>query len=146
MYRRGVLDKGKKVWLSINSKIYYEDDDPQEYILKTEGNMFYKDEYIYIMYEESELSGMKGDKTLLKIGRQYFSMRRYGRYTSELVFTPKIETSTFYNTPQGKMSMYCHTDELDVVLEPLCVKIQYDLMIGGFTKSKNVLKIELIGG
>ncbi len=137
------MDNSKIIWLSIDSTILYDDDEPQTFTLKTEGKLSIKNDMLYIMYEESELSGMKGDKTLLKISENSFSMRRYGANTLELNFTPNEETTSFYNTPQGRMPISCHTNELEICLEPLRVQVKYDLVIAGYTKSKNEMNIEI---
>ncbi len=132
---------GSSKWIAIESEIVYEIDDSDIYTLQTESKVLEKNNSLYIMYEESDISGMKGDKTLLKIGDNIFSMRRYGKHTSELVFILNKETSSLYQTPQGVFSMICNTKKLIINKEPFKVDVEYELTIDGLVKSNNRLKI-----
>ncbi len=136
-----IMVKGRPIWLAIESEISYEPDDAEVYTLQTEGRLFERNNILYIVYEESEISGMKGDKTLLKVEEKVFSMKRYGEHASELVFIPERETSSIYQTPQGVFSMFCYTKELEMSKDPFQVEVKYNLTIEGLTKSSNRLKL-----
>ncbi len=140
------MSEGKDVWLIIKSEILYDSDEPDDadvQTFQTEGRLFEKNDALYVMYEETEISGMKGDKTLLKIDKDVFSMRRYGAHQSEFVFIKDVETSSLYKTPYGIFSMLCYTNKLKIEREPFEIEVEYKLTIEGLTKSSNKLNVRL---
>ena len=55
----------------------------------------------YIMYNESEVSGMEGTKTLLTLESDRVSIRRYGENSSLLKIELGKWNENIYNTPYG---------------------------------------------
>lgn len=134
---------GQPVWLSIRSEISSGSDEPEVYTLDTEGHTYEKGETIYIAYEESALSGMEGDKTVLRIDQNRVVMRRYGVHKSEIIFEKGTKTFSAYHTPQGVFSMECLTKELSIKKNPVSVDIGYSLNISGLSCSENRLEVSV---
>ena len=60
-------EKKLPVMLSIRGEQYFDDVDPDETELMTEGTMTLRGENIYLSYQESELTGMEGTTTTFRI-------------------------------------------------------------------------------
>lgn len=82
-----------------------------------EGNYVVKNDYIYITYKESAISGMEGATTTLKINADSLSILRFGTYNSKLEFRQNDRTLTNYQTPYGNIPMTIHTKLLEVDLQ-----------------------------
>ncbi len=132
-----------RVWLSIVSEIKKMGEPVEEYDFETEGKVFEKDGAQYIMYEESELSGMKGDKTVLKFKGGVCTMHRYGVHRSELVFEQGQKSETIYHTPYGNFEMTTLASKVLYDCELGHVELDYRLIIKNLSESKNKLKITI---
>ncbi|SES94348.1 Uncharacterized beta-barrel protein YwiB, DUF1934 family [Natronincola peptidivorans] len=117
--------------------------------LMTEGTCYEKKDSLYIVYEESEISGMEGATTTLKIDRENkVSMRRFGSSDLKMIFQKGKTFTSQYSTQYGKFDMEIFTKELDIQLcssaKKGSIEIQYDLWISGLADTTNELKIQLI--
>ncbi|MGB3367686.1 MAG: DUF1934 domain-containing protein, partial [Acidaminobacteraceae bacterium] len=67
----------------------------------TIGKVYMKDGVIFVFYDESELSGMQGTKTMLKIKKDLVHLSRSGNNVSKLTFEPGRSHESNYGTPYG---------------------------------------------
>ena len=114
--------------------------------LVTEGSFFKKNDKYYLVYEESELSGMEGSTTTLKIeGEDRVGIRRFGSAKAEMNFEKGKTHSTAYETPYGIMEMNITTHRIAVAIEEdiprMSVKIQYRIKVMGSEDTMNTLDI-----
>ncbi len=79
----------------------------------TEGKHYLKHGSHYIVYDESELSGMEGCTTTLKMNDDGIKMRRYGGANSELIFEKGKRNSSDYVTPYGTFKLEILTREME---------------------------------
>lgn len=117
--------------------------------LMTEGSCYEKKEHLYIVYEETEISGMEGATTTLKIeGENKVSMRRFGSSDMQLIFQVGKSFNSQYRTQYGDFEMEIFTKKLDVELCSQTKKgkivIQYDLWIAGLADTANELNIQVM--
>ncbi|MCC5912047.1 MAG: DUF1934 domain-containing protein [Clostridiaceae bacterium] len=117
--------------------------------LVTEGSFYEKNGSLYIVYKESEISGMEGSTTTLKIeGENKVSMKRFGNSDLQLVFQEGKGFDTKYNTQYGDLDMEIFTNKLQVAIagdgKKGSIEIQYDLWIAGLADTSNDLKIQLM--
>lgn len=131
------------IWLSIKSEMYKVGEPVQEYGFETEGKMYHKDGADYIMYMESELSGMEGDKTVLKFKDGRCTMHRYGVHKSELAFEEGVRVETQYRTPYGVFDMMTLASKVEFDMDAGLVELNYRLVIKGLSESRNVLRIRM---
>lgn len=110
------------------------------------GNVYKKNQHIYVVYEETEISGMEGTTTTLKIdenNRVY--IKRYGNTDSQMIFEEGKRHTSDYRTLYGDFKMEVLTSRLDVQIDSRAlrgtVKIRYDLSISGLVESQNQLSI-----
>ncbi len=114
--------------------------------LTTEGTIYTKNDNMYIVYKESEISGMEGTTTSLKIeDDRKITMKRYGQTTSSLVFEKDKSNKSDYSTAYGNFEIEIMTSFLNVYIKEekrkSKIEIKYHLVIPGFTESENWLMV-----
>jgi uncharacterized beta-barrel protein YwiB (DUF1934 family) len=140
----------KKIMMKIIGRQASEgDNDQMEFI--TEGELYERKGILYLMYEESEISGMPGCKTRLKIKDNYISMKRLGTKNipagTEMEFEPGKVFTGPYDTPYGsfEMEVMTHAVENTLTVEGTgSVYIDYKMSLKGLVESHNTLSIELL--
>jgi len=132
-----------QVWLSIHSEIHKPGQPVEEFGFESEGKMYHKDGADYIKYTESELSGMQGDKTVLKFKDNRLTMHRFGVHKSELAFEEGVKIESLYRTPYGNFEMTTLASKLEFNLDKGIVDLVYRLSIKDLSESTNVLKITI---
>lgn len=113
----------------------------------TLGKIYIKDGVIFVFYDESEISGMQGTKTMLKIKKEVVQMSRSGANISKLTFEPGTSHESKYGTPYGEFIMETTTKSIDIdVDENLVGKIQvsYHLKINGLSETDHILDVEVL--
>lgn len=121
-------------------------EEPQELELVTEARYALKNGYHYLMYDESELSGLDASKTSLKIGPEQVTIRRYGNQESLLQFEVGKRFTSQYPTPYGLLKIEVTTQSLtaDIQDGPKgTVFIKYSLMMQSSIESRNEIAIEI---
>lgn len=115
--------------------------------LTTEGNLYVKNNATYIVYEESEISGMKGTTSRLKITEECVIIKKIGINNSELVFELGKRFKTMYRTPHGSLPMEIVTKKIEInegnSYKNLEITIEYDLNISGLFEGKNSINIKI---
>ena len=140
----------KKIMMRIIGKQASDgDQDQMEFV--TEGELAERNGALYLIYEESEISGMPGCKTRLKIKDNYISMKRLGTKTipagTEMVFEPGKVFTGPYDTPYGSFEMEVATKEVinELTAEGTGrVRIDYKMSLKGLVESHNLLCIEML--
>ena len=123
-------------------------DDQMEFV--TEGDLYEKNGALYLIYEESEISGMPGFKTRLKITDGIVKMKRIGSTGgtgTEMVFESGRRYESFYHTPYGPFDMEILTNSLENTMTAEgtgSVSIDYNMSLKGLIESHNKLTIELL--
>lgn len=79
-----------------------------------EGQYYKNGSSAYITYKESEISGMDGSTTTLKIDAEEVSLIRFGSITTKLVFQKGKRTISQYKTAYGVFDMTIDTQEVDL--------------------------------
>lgn len=141
-----MTEERKKVWVSISGSIKNEEDkDNLEFL--TEGDLYKESDGACVTYEESEVSGMEGTVTTLRVDKQKVSVIRLGTTNSIMEFESGKRNLTWYSTPFGDVTMGILTKDVMVnyndLKEPTKVMIDYNIEIEGITNSQNVLNIKI---
>lgn len=120
-----------------------QDDDIIEVV--TPGQFYKKDNSYYAVYEETEISGMKGTTTTLKIDEEKFTLIRTGTTNTEMKFKKHVRDLTLYNTPHGALDLTVDTKELKMKVDNNGgdVFIDYDMIIGNQQVLSTTLKINI---
>jgi len=124
-------------------------EDGMEFI--TEGRFIRRGDAIYLVYEESELSGIEGCTTSLKITPDKVRMKRYGEeigYENSIEFEKGKKWGGYYDTPFGPMPMEVLTNAIDNRLDPEgdggSVDIDCSVCLKGLAEIRNILKFEIM--
>ena len=132
----------------INGEIMEENDSGMEFI--TEGRFYSKGDSLYLVYDESEFSGMEGCTTSLKITGNKIRMKRYGEdvgVETAIEFEKGKRFSGFYETPFGAVPMEVLTNHVANHINDSgegSLDIDYHISLKGLTESRSMLKIEII--
>ena len=118
--------------------------------LVTEGRFYKKGDSLYLIYDESEFSGMEGCTTSLKVTGDKIRMKRYG---DNLIADMAIEFEKgkrfngYYETPFGTIEMEVLTNEINNQLKEEGIgmlDIDYFVSLKGLAESRSKLSIEII--
>ncbi len=118
-------------------------EEPLEIEFITEGQHYRRNGFDYIKYEETELSGLAGHRTILKIGNDCVVMRRFGEMPVVMQFCVGERKCTEYHTPYGRIKIEYLTDDIAYQLtdEVGDIKVEYTLAMNGFKEALHTLNI-----
>ena len=113
--------------------------------LITAGHYYEKNGVRYIIYQDSEVSGLEGTKTMLKVYDDYVVLVRMGSVKQEQEFRLGKKSHSTYVTPYVSMDMGILTQNIDLDLGALVnnIHVRYELEINGQWQSTNTLSISV---
>lgn len=111
----------------------------------TPGSFYKKDNFFYAIYDETELSGMEGTTTTLKISSDKFSLIRMGNTIARMDFQKSKENVSLYDTPYGTLELKIKTKDLNINIDENGgdVFIDYNMSIAGQKYQNTVLSIKI---
>ncbi|MGH4051901.1 MAG: DUF1934 domain-containing protein [Clostridium sp.] len=135
----------KNAIISVVSRQLDSEDDGDEIEVVTPGEFYKKDNSYYAVYEETEISGMKGTTTTLKIDEEKFTLIRTGTTNTQMNFKKHIRDLTLYSTPHGALDLTVDTRELKMNIDNNGgeVFIDYDMIIGNQQSLSTTLQINI---
>jgi uncharacterized beta-barrel protein YwiB (DUF1934 family) len=128
--------------INIVTKQYDEKGNIDTIKLNTVGDLYYKNNDIYVVYKEDE-DGNKTTSTI-KISENEVSIKRFGNTNSNMSFKKNSINETKYRTPQGLFIIETKTRELKIDRnEEKCIKldIDYNIKIMDLFKGRNKMNI-----
>jgi len=128
--------------INIITKQYDEKGNTDTIKLNTVGDLYYKNDDIYVVYKEEE-DGNKTTSTI-KISENEVSIKRFGNTNSNMSFKKDSVNETKYRTPQGLFIIETKTRELKIDKnEEKCIKldIDYNIKIMDLFKGRNKMNI-----
>ena len=133
----------KKAIVSVISRQPSTDDKDIEVV--TPGEFYKKDDCYYVVYKETEISGMEGTTTTLKIYPDSFTLIRMGTTSTKMEFEQNNEEVVLYNTPYGVMELKIKTKDLKVNVndDGGDVLINYNMVISGQKPQNTELKVNI---
>lgn len=102
----------KDIILSISSTQHFEGCDEERINLTTQARLYRRNGKYYISYDESELTGLEGTRTTVKIDGKTVSMIRTGTCPSELLFAENQRHVGLYHTDFGAMTISTHASRV----------------------------------
>ena len=93
----------KAVLISIQGTQCYEGDEPQALELMTNGFYEKQPDRCRILYEETEMTGMDGVKTVFEIFPDHVELNRAGAVESQMVFRPGERMESLYDLGFGAL-------------------------------------------
>ncbi|MGK0465539.1 DUF1934 domain-containing protein [Clostridium sp.] len=135
----------KNAIISVVSKQADSEDEDDIIEVVTPGEFYKEGNSYYAVYEETEISGMKGTTTTLRIDEENFTLMRTGTTTTEMKFKKDVKDLSLYNTPHGALDLTVDTKELKMKVDSSGgdVFIDYDMIIGNQQVLSTTLKINI---
>lgn len=140
----------KDIMIKITGKQVYDGIEEEHMEFVTEGKLYQRNGAVYMVYDESEVSGITGCKTTLRLKGDSLRMKRIGRagYSSELYFEKGQRFNSIYETPYGPMEVEVLTqdvkDNFDRERLRGVIDISYDISIQGLAEGKNKIEINVM--
>lgn len=140
----------KDVTIKIVGKHVHDNIDEEEMELVTEAQMFERNGVLYLIYDESEISGLEGMKTRLRLDGDSLKMTRTGGGdgASEMKFEKGERFTNQYMTPMGPVEVEILTNDLINTMtyeEQGRVFVDYSISLSGLTEGRSKLDIEFMG-
>ena len=111
---RGANSVDKKVIISVKGKQSENDQEANVMELVTEGRYYKQDEAYYVTYNESEVTGMSGTTTTLKVEDGIVTLMRSGSVNSHFIFQQGQRHVSYYDTEYGAFTIGVFANEVDV--------------------------------
>lgn len=121
----------KSAVISVLSKQSGNDDEKIEVV--TPGIFYEKEGKFYIIYDETEISGMQGTKTTIKVEDNQFTLIRKGTTNTRMLFKEKHSDFIMYQTPHGMLQLSINIKKLSIDVDENggSIKALYDMGISG---------------
>lgn len=124
------MDDGIKI--KVRSLIEDSKGEVSEFVIFTEATFKKVGTKDYLMYDETEGSGLEGTKTLLTYDGDHVNIKRYGEVNSDLGIHMEMTRENFYRTPYGIFVMHTTGKRIDWESETLLrIHLTYTLFIEG---------------
>lgn len=140
----------KEVLIKIKSRQVNEESGADEMEFVTEAKLYNRNGATYLVYEESDFSGIPGCRTRLRLRDKEVQMKRFGDGAgigSELKFEQGKRYNGIYDTPFGPI-------EIEVLTNRLCnsvseegsgeLEIDYEVSLKGLLEGRNKLNITVM--
>ena len=105
----------KDVIITIASKQNFEGCEPDHINLITAGRLYRRNGKYFISYEESELTGMEGTRTTLKLEDRQVTMTRTGTHPAQMLFAEHKRHVGLYQTDVGSLAVSTHTSQQKLI-------------------------------
>lgn len=140
----------KDITLKITGKQIFDGQEQEQMEFVTDGKLYLRNGAVYVVYDESDISGLKGCRTTLRLKDDTVKMRRTGEagYGTELYFEKGKRFCNSYNTPYGAMGIEVLTSmvrtDFDAENCSGKISIAYDVSMEGMAEGKNQLTIDIL--
>ena len=133
------------VMLSIRGEQYFDDVDPDETELMTEGTMELTENGMLLCYQETALTGMEGTTTTFEVRGPQVILSRSGRVNSQMVFEEGRQHTSLYETPFGDLTVDIQTGSLRHTLSERggLLEIKYSIAVDHTVTGRNRFKIRV---
>lgn len=135
----------QEVLLTITGIQRYEGEEPETVRLVTEGTMERTPEHIILSYEETELTGLPGTRTVFTVAPDCVTLSRSGALQSRMVFIPGREDRSLYDTGCGALMLAVRTRTLQSSLDGSggTIYVAYDISIEEQTAGQIEYRVEV---
>lgn len=138
------MDKNN-VLVSVKGNQNYDNgiDDVVELI--TEGKYYKKGDKYYVTYEETEITGMEGTTTTIKLEDSKVTLMRFGQNNSQLIFERGQKHLCYYETVQGSFTVGVFSKKVDIDIndEGGNINVDYLLEIDNMEAAKNDFQVKI---
>lgn len=113
--------------------------------LITEGKYYKKGESVYVTYKESEVTGMEGTTTTIKIKGDMVTLMRFGTVNSQFVFERGQKHLSYYDTQYGSFTIGVFTNNMEIDLQEFGgeIRVGYQLDIDNSSTGYNDFRMTI---
>lgn len=135
--------------ISVNSIKFPGTDEEEVVEFVTEGKIYERSGTVFLVYEESELSGLEGCTTTLKLSGDKVSMIRFGsnnEMNARMDFNAEKPYSGYYGTPYGAIEFGIETNKIINRVnteEGGFLSIDYNMNLVGLSEGRNILSMRV---
>ena len=135
----------KDVVISIKGMQNYEGALPDVVELVTQGRLAREGERYTLSYQESELTGLSGTLTTIRVDGPEVTLMRVGEFNSQMVFQEGRRHLSMYNTPYGAMSIGVNTRHLlaELTDQGGDIEVDYTIEVDHAMAGRNVFRINV---
>jgi len=119
----------KKVLITVNSHITDFDGQGDTISFVTEGKLAVENDEYVVSYDESEVTGLAGTKTILRIGRDNVTLIRQGYVESMLLFEVGKTHLSGYETEFGNIILGVTAKKLNIDFDQSGGNIEVDYIL-----------------
>jgi uncharacterized beta-barrel protein YwiB (DUF1934 family) len=107
--------------------------------LITEGKYYRKGNNYYITYRESEVTGMAGTTTTLKVCDDVVSLMRFGKVNSQFVFQKGQKHISLYETEYGSFTIGVYANNVDIDINDTGgeIRVGYQIEVDSHNTGRN---------
>ncbi len=140
----------KDITLKITGKQSYDGIEEEQMKFITDGRLYVRGKAAFIIYDESEVSGMAGCTTTIRADDCSLKMKRTGAegMGTVLYFEEGKRFSSVYDTPYGAMGIEVLTDyvrnEIDTENGTGSINVEYQISMEGLAEGRNKITIEIM--
>ena len=135
----------KEVVISIKGMQNYEGALPDVVELVTQGRLAREGERYTLSYQESELTGLSGTLTTIRVDGPEVTLMRVGEFNSQMVFQEGRRHLSMYNTPYGAMSIGVNARHLlaELTDQGGDIEVDYTIEVDHAMAGRNVFRISV---
>jgi len=121
----------KNVIISVKGVQASVDQEFNEIELVTEGKYYKKGDSYYISYKESQMTGLEGTTTTLKVDDGIVTLMRFGLVNTQFIFEQGQKHVSYYDTTYGAFTVGIFTNiiNIDVNERGGEIKVGYEIEI-----------------
>ena len=120
----------KNVVISLMGVQRYDETPPDVIELVTQGQLHEEEDGALVLtYEESELTGLEGTRTTLRIEGERVVMLREGELNTQMIFEEGQRHLSLYETPYGTMSIGVRTWSLFIEMDSSGGELEMDYAV-----------------
>ena len=133
------------VIISIKGSQIYEGREPDVTELVTSGTLREDDGGYTISYTETELTGLEGTTTRLRVEGPRVTLLREGSVNSQMIFEVGRKHLSMYETPYGSLAVGVDTQRLHNTLGPAGgrLEISYAIEIDNLVAGKSLFEMDV---
>ena len=129
----------KNVIISLKGSQTVGENDSSALELVTEGKYYKKGDTYFITYKESEVTGMDGTTTTLKVADGVVTLMRFGSVNSQFIFQKGQKHVSYYDTSYGAFTIGVFTNDINIRVDDSGgeISVDYELEIDNSKSGDN---------
>lgn len=124
-----MAQQGQNVIISVTGTQSGGNGEPTVLELVTEGKYYKRADAFYVVYKETEITGMSGTTTTITISTDKITLTRAGVVNSQLIFEQSQKHVSYYDTVNGAFTVGVFTNYLDVNIDDHGGEIMVNYML-----------------